>query len=105
MFLTLNQFRAVRSSYPKLTQAKPIQGKMDETPEVKTFAMLRKEAKLTQRQLANALDVTEDTVANWEAGRSSPKLEIWQVKALCRLLGKPIEEVPDSFVSPKIQSA
>lgn len=78
---------------------------MDEKQEVKTFAMLRKDVNLTQRQIADALDVSEDTVANWEAGRSTPKLQIWQVKKLCSLLGKPIEEIPDSFVSPKTQSA
>jgi DNA-binding XRE family transcriptional regulator len=78
---------------------------MNEKHEVETFAMLRKEAGLTQRQFAEALDVTEDTVANWEAGRSSAKLEIWQMKTLCRLLNKPIEEIPDSFVSPKTQNA
>lgn len=78
---------------------------MYENQEVKTFAMLRKDVNLTQRQIADALGVSEDTVANWEAGRSTPKLQIWQTKALCRLLGKPIEEIPDSFVSPKLESA
>jgi DNA-binding XRE family transcriptional regulator len=78
---------------------------MSENQEGKTFAMLRKDANLTQSQVAQALGVSEDTVANWEAGRSIPKLQIWQTKALCQLLGKRIEEVPDSFVSPKTESA
>lgn len=78
---------------------------MCEDKKERTFTMLRKESKLTQRQIADALAVSEDTVANWENGRSIPKLEIWQVKTLCRLLSKSIEEIPDSFSSPKKQSA
>lgn len=67
----------------------------------KTFVMLRKEKALTQDDVAQALGVTRDTVANWENGRAVPRLEIWQTKALCRLLEKPLEAIPDSFVSPK----
>ncbi|OUC15889.1 MAG: hypothetical protein B0A82_04490 [Alkalinema sp. CACIAM 70d] len=78
---------------------------MVEKQEGKTFVMLRKELELTQDDVAKVLGVTRDTVANWENGRSVPKLEIWQTKALCRLLGRPIEEIPDSFASPKEQNA
>lgn len=31
---------------------------------------LRRQLGLTQRELARSLDVTEDTVANWERGRA-----------------------------------
>jgi DNA-binding XRE family transcriptional regulator len=78
---------------------------MMETTEVRTFVMLRKSKGLTQGDVAKALAVTEDTVANWESGRSTPKFEIWQVKTLCDLLEVQISELPDSFVSPKTASA
>ena len=64
-----------------------------------TFVDLRKKHGLKQKDIADALGVTEDTVANWERGRSIPKLTIRQVKNLCQLFGKPIEYLPDTFVS------
>ena len=70
-----------------------------------TFVMLRKEAGLTQDDVAKALNVTRDTVANWENGRSTPKLEVWQFKELCKLLARPVEAIPDSFVSSKNENA
>lgn len=38
---------------------------------VSRVAELRKRARLTQRQLAIRLDVTESTIANWEQGRNA----------------------------------
>lgn len=35
---------------------------------------LRKEKGLTQKQIANELRVSEDTVYNWEKGRSEPSI-------------------------------
>lgn len=58
---------------------------------------LRKELDLTQKQIADALDVTEQTVRNWEQGKSIPRLTIPQMKTLCRLLQRSIEDVPDNF--------
>jgi transcriptional regulator with XRE-family HTH domain len=40
---------------------------------VSKVAELREKAHLTQRQLANRLDVTESTIANWERGRNGIK--------------------------------
>lgn len=59
--------------------------------------VLRKELELTQKDIADALGVTEQTVRNWEQGNSVPKLTIAQMKTLCRLLKRPIEEMPDNF--------
>ena len=64
---------------------------------------LRQEMELTQKDIADALGVTEQTVRNWEQGKAVPKLTIPQTKILCRLLQRSIEELPDSF-GPK-QSA
>lgn len=58
---------------------------------------LRDKAGITQRQLADALKVTEHTVRNWEKGRAEVELQIWQVKALCQILRCSLEDLPDRF--------
>jgi DNA-binding XRE family transcriptional regulator len=58
---------------------------------------LREELELTQREIAEAIGVTEQTVRNWEQGKAIPRLTIPQMKTLCRLLKRSIDEVPDSF--------
>lgn len=56
--------------------------------------------KLTQRELAEALGVSEDTVANWERGRSVPTLTVPQFKTLLNVLQVSPEELPDDFGPP-----
>jgi DNA-binding XRE family transcriptional regulator len=58
---------------------------------------LREKAGVTQKQLAEVLQVTDHTIRNWEKGRAEAKLEIWQVKEMCRLLKCDIWDLPDSF--------
>jgi DNA-binding XRE family transcriptional regulator len=58
---------------------------------------LRDNAGITQRQLADALKVTEHTVRNWEKGRAEAELQIWQVKALCQILRCSLDDLPDRF--------
>jgi DNA-binding transcriptional regulator YiaG len=67
-----------------------------------TFVELRKRAGVTQKQLADALSVSETTVRNWEHGREEPRLFVWQVKLLCQNLGCSLDDLPDRF---KQQSA
>ena len=65
---------------------------------ISPLAMLRKlRGDVTQAQLAEALGVERNTVVRWENGRATPKLEPWQTKKLCKLLGISIDELPDSF--------
>ena len=59
---------------------------------------------ITQKQLAEALGVTETTVRNWEAGRSVPKLTPIQYKTLLKVLQITSDELPDEFGIPKPQS-
>lgn len=66
---------------------------------------MREELGLTQKEVADALGVTEQTVRNWEHGRSIAKLTVPQMKRLCALVRKPIEEIPDNFGPIKAQSA
>ena len=58
---------------------------------------LRTLQNITQRELADALGVTTDTVANWERGRSVPKLTIPQFKTLLKVLQVTVDELPDDF--------
>lgn len=60
---------------------------------------LRKRLNLTQRQVAEALGVTDQTVSNWEQGRSEPKLTFKQVKVLCQIFQCSLEDLPDNVTS------
>ena len=61
---------------------------------------LRVQRFMTQKQLAEALGVTEATVRNWEAGRSVPKLTPVQFKKLLKILQITVDELPDQFGYP-----
>jgi transcriptional regulator with XRE-family HTH domain len=54
---------------------------------------LRKQAGLTQRQIASTLGLTDLTVRNWEAGRSKMKLEPDQMLLLCKTLDCSLEQL------------
>jgi DNA-binding XRE family transcriptional regulator len=71
---------------------------MDEVHEPRSeFVLLRQRMDVTQKQIAEALNVSERTVWAWEKGRHEPRLTIPQTKALCLLLNVPIEALPDNF--------
>ncbi|MBD2090872.1 helix-turn-helix transcriptional regulator [Microcoleus sp. FACHB-1515] len=58
----------------------------------------REELGLTQRDVAVAVDISVQTVSNWETGRyQEAKLTLTQIKALCRLLNWTLEDLPDDF--------
>ncbi|PSB28674.1 helix-turn-helix transcriptional regulator [Chlorogloea sp. CCALA 695] len=54
---------------------------------------LRQRYNLTQRQVAEVLGVTEQTVSNWERRQVDPKLTYAQWKCLCQLLRCSFEEL------------
>ncbi|NEP02551.1 MAG: helix-turn-helix transcriptional regulator [Symploca sp. SIO2E9] len=56
---------------------------------------LRKRLGLTQRKVAEAVGVTDQSVSNWEAGRFEPRLTISQMQALCRILQCSLDELPN----------
>lgn len=72
---------------------------MERMKAVSRIAQLREQAELTQLELSQLLDVTENTVANWEKGRSSLEW-IERVVKLCRLFNcipeDLIEYIPDA---------
>lgn len=69
----------------------------DEANEKSVFVQLRRELNLTQKAVAEALQISEQTVRNWENGRTVPQLTIPQVKRLCELLHRSLNEIPDYF--------
>jgi DNA-binding XRE family transcriptional regulator len=73
-------------------------GTMSEDYEARSdFVLLRQRMDVTQKDIAEALNVSERTVWAWEKGRHEPRLTIPQTKALCRLLNVSIEDLPDDF--------
>jgi len=43
---------------------------------------LRKEKGITQKELANAINTTDDSVYSWEKGRSQPSID--SIRKICR---------------------
>lgn len=60
---------------------------------------LRENLQLTQRQLSDQLGVTENTIANWENGRSIGKW-LYQIKLLCQALDCSFEELTEDLNTP-----
>jgi transcriptional regulator with XRE-family HTH domain len=58
----------------------------------KALKARRLELKVTQRQLAIALDVTETTVRNWESSKHIPTLTPRQTQTICRILQLSLDE-------------
>jgi putative transcriptional regulator len=60
--------------------------------------MRRDKLGLTQREVAIAINVSVQTISNWETGRfKEMRLTLPQVKALCRILQWTVEDLPDDF--------
>ncbi len=53
-----------------------------------TLSELRKELKMSQSALAEALDVSKRTIENWEYGSSKLTLDVAQIQILSHLLKK-----------------
>ena len=71
-----------------------------DTPNMESkFVSIRLEAGLTQKVIADALGVTEQAIRNWERGKNEPRFTIQQMKLLCKMLGRTLDELPDSFSS------
>lgn len=66
---------------------------MTEEQEPLTFMKLRENVGLTQRQLAQALDVTINTISAWENGRHEPRLTLSQTKLLTEVLNCSLDDL------------
>ena len=56
----------------------------------KFISNVRKDKKLTQRQLADKLGITDRAISKWENGKSMPDLSL--LKPLCDILDISINE-------------
>ena len=63
----------------------------------KKILELRKKNGLSQEQLGEKIDVTRQTISNWELGETSPNPE--QLKLLSRTLNVSIDELLDNDVN------
>lgn len=66
---------------------------MSEQKDQLTLKKLRERAGLTQRKLADALDVTIKTVSAWERGVGEPHLTISETQRLMDILKCTFEEL------------
>lgn len=69
---------------------------MIEKSERLTLAELRRRAGLTQRQIAEILDVTVTTVSSWERGTQVPRLTFAQVEKLMNALDCSIHDLVEA---------
>lgn len=56
-----------------------------------TLPVARKIAGITQVDLANAVNVSESTVVNWEKGRSEPTVS--QALMIAEVVGRPLDSI------------
>lgn len=64
---------------------------MDQVKIGQFIAQCRKEKKMTQRQLADTLEISDKTVSKWECGRGLPEIQF--MMPLCELLGISVNEL------------
>lgn len=62
----------------------------------KNIQKLRKQANMSQEQLAEKIDVTRQTISNWELGETAPNPE--QLKILSKELNISIDKLLDNVV-------
>ena len=58
-----------------------------------TMKLLREKRNLSQRQIANKLNITDQTVSNWETGSTHPRLTPKQTLELCQILQISLERL------------
>ena len=69
-----------------------------------TLRQLRERTGLTQEELARRCGIPVRTYQRWETGETEARPSVRQIKALCRELRIPIEDLPDEFAPKRSQS-
>ena len=64
---------------------------MDQIATGRFIAQIRKERKMTQRELADALMISDKTVSKWECGNGLPEVSL--MLPLCKELGITVNEL------------
>ena len=72
-------------------------GKMMRLTFQQWFRLVRDRAGVSQKQIANELGLSVQTVGNWEGGRSNPSLDPVQTQKLCQMLGVTLNELATAF--------
>ena len=72
---------------------------MNHGVERKTLVNLRKQAGLTQRQVAEALGLTVTTISSWETGVKEPRLDFVQTKKLTELYQCSLDDLAEALES------
>ena len=68
-----------------------------------SLKQLRERAGLTQEELARRCGIPLRTYQRWETGETAARPNIRQIKALCKELNIPIEDLPDEFAPRRSQ--
>ncbi len=63
-----------------------------------TLRAARVNAGLTQKEVANKLEISNKTLSNWESGKAMPKVD--KIDALCKLYGRTYDEIIFLPVNP-----
>jgi len=66
-----------------------------------SLKQLRERVGLTQEELARRCGIPLRTYQRWETGETLARPNIRQIKALCKELSIPIEDLPDEFAPPR----
>ena len=74
---------------------------MDQIKTGKFIAEMRKEQNLTQRQLADALLISDKTVSKWECGRALPDSSV--MLDLCEILGITVNDLLNGEIIDMIE--
>jgi DNA-binding XRE family transcriptional regulator len=64
----------------------------------KLIAKLRKEKKLTQKNIADALNIQNKTVSKWECGLGCPDISLWP--ELSAILGVDMKQMMEGEITP-----
>jgi DNA-binding XRE family transcriptional regulator len=63
------------------------------------FKKLRKEARLTQEELAGKIGVSTSTIRRWEHGQAEPTMTVEQMERFCKAVNKKFRTLPPKLAS------
>lgn len=68
---------------------------------IEKFMRLRESLGLTQKQIADVVGVTDQTVSNWERGIHVPRLTLRQTIKLCEITKLGLQDLAELFEPSK----
>jgi transcriptional regulator with XRE-family HTH domain len=69
-----------------------------------SLRQLRERLGLTQEELSRRCNIPLRTYQRWESGETMARPTIPQIKALCRELNIPVEDLPDDFGASVVET-